>query len=89
MEYSLSVDNIFVFVVVLKYFRVPAKYQHRVLFFGILGALVFRGLFIAPGRDAAAFRGRDHRLRHHSCSTPACRMMFAPEKERRSGAATS
>jgi tellurite resistance protein TerC len=48
-EYSLSVDNIFVFVVVLNYFDVPAKYRHRVLFFGILGALVFRGLFIAMG----------------------------------------
>jgi tellurite resistance protein TerC len=48
-EYSLSVDNIFVFVVVLNYFNVPAKYRHRVLFFGILGALVFRGVFIAMG----------------------------------------
>ena len=48
-EYSLSVDNIFVFVVVLRYFAIPAMHQHRVLFFGILGALVFRGLFIAAG----------------------------------------
>ena len=49
VEYSLSIDNIFVFVVVLSYFRVPAEYQHRVLFFGILGALVSRGVFIALG----------------------------------------
>ena len=49
VEYSLSVDNIFVFVVVLAYFGVPSQYQHRVLFFGILGALVFRALFIALG----------------------------------------
>jgi TerC family integral membrane protein len=49
VEYSLSVDNIFVFVVVLGYFAVPPRYQHRVLFFGILGALVFRGIFIALG----------------------------------------
>jgi tellurite resistance protein TerC len=49
VEYSLSVDNIFVFVVVLTYFGVPAAYQHRVLFFGIVGALVFRGTFIALG----------------------------------------
>ena len=49
VEYSLSVDNIFVFVVVLSYFAVPAAYQHRVLFFGILGALVFRAIFIALG----------------------------------------
>jgi tellurite resistance protein TerC len=49
VEYSLSVDNIFVFVLVLGYFAVPARYQHRVLFYGILGALVFRAVFIALG----------------------------------------
>ncbi len=49
VEYSLSVDNIFVFVVVMTYFRVPQQLQHRVLFFGILGALVFRAIFIALG----------------------------------------
>lgn len=49
IEYSLSVDNIFVFLVIFNYFRVPAAFQHRVLFFGILGAIVFRGLFIAVG----------------------------------------
>jgi tellurite resistance protein TerC len=49
VEYSLSVDNIFVFVVVLNYFAIPTKFQHRVLFFGILGALVFRAIFIAIG----------------------------------------
>jgi tellurite resistance protein TerC len=49
VEYSLSVDNIFVFVLVLGYFRVPPHYQHRVLFYGILGALVFRAIFIALG----------------------------------------
>ena len=49
VEYSLSVDNIFVFVVVLNFFAVPTKYQHRVLFFGILGALIFRAIFIAMG----------------------------------------
>jgi tellurite resistance protein TerC len=49
VEYSLSVDNIFVFVVVLTYFGVPTRLQHRVLFFGILGALVFRAIFIGLG----------------------------------------
>jgi tellurite resistance protein TerC len=49
VEKSLSVDNIFVFVVIFSYFRVPAEYQHRVLFWGILGALVMRGLFIGIG----------------------------------------
>jgi tellurite resistance protein TerC len=49
VEYSLSVDNIFVFVLVLGYFSVPPIHQHRVLFYGILGALLFRALFIAVG----------------------------------------
>lgn len=49
VEKSLSVDNIFVFVVVFSYFAIPAKYQHRVLFFGILGALIFRVIFISIG----------------------------------------
>ena len=49
IEKSLSVDNIFVFVIVFGFFGVPAKYQHRVLFFGILGALIFRAIFIAIG----------------------------------------
>lgn len=49
VEKSLSVDNIFVFVVVFGYFAIPPKYQHRVLFFGILGALIFRIIFIGLG----------------------------------------
>ncbi|CAN5515561.1 TerC family protein [soil metagenome] len=49
IEYSLSIDNIFVFVLVFSYFAIPAKYQHRVLFFGILGALFFRAVFIGFG----------------------------------------
>ncbi len=55
VEYSLSIDNIFVFVVVLSYFRVPPAYQHRVLFFGILGALASRGAFIALGAALLQF----------------------------------
>jgi tellurite resistance protein TerC len=49
IEKSLSVDNIFVFVVIFSYFAIPAVYQHRVLFYGIIGALVFRAIFIAMG----------------------------------------
>jgi tellurite resistance protein TerC len=49
VEKALAVDNIFVFVAVFSYFAVPLKYQHRVLFYGILGALVFRALFISLG----------------------------------------
>ncbi len=49
IEYSLSMDNIFVFVLIFTYFAVPAVYQHRVLFWGILGALVMRGAMIIAG----------------------------------------
>jgi len=49
VEYSLSVDNMFVFLVVMSYFQVRPEHQHQVLFFGILGAIVFRGIFIALG----------------------------------------
>jgi len=49
IERSLSIDNIFVFVLIFSYFRVPAEYQHRVLYWGILGALVLRGLLIGVG----------------------------------------
>ncbi len=49
IEKSLSVDNVFVWAVILSYFAVPAKYQFRVLFWGIFGALVLRGVFIFAG----------------------------------------
>lgn len=49
VEYTLSVDNMFVFVVIFSFFSVPAHLQHRVLFYGIVGALVFRAIFIALG----------------------------------------
>jgi tellurite resistance protein TerC len=49
IEKSLSVDNIFVFILIFSFFAVPARYQHRVLFWGILGALIMRGALIAVG----------------------------------------
>jgi tellurite resistance protein TerC len=49
IELSLSVDNVFVFALIFAAFAVPAAYQHRLLFWGILGAIVFRALFIAAG----------------------------------------
>jgi tellurite resistance protein TerC len=49
IELSLSVDNLFVFLVIFRYFRVPNELQHRVLFWGILGALITRGAFILAG----------------------------------------
>jgi tellurite resistance protein TerC len=51
IELSLSVDNLFVFVLIFSYFKVPPKYQHRVLFWGVLGALVMRVLMIVAGTE--------------------------------------
>lgn len=55
VEKALSVDNIFIFVVLFSFFAIPARYQHRILFWGILGALVFRALFIAVGAALMKF----------------------------------
>jgi tellurite resistance protein TerC len=49
VEKALSVDNIFVFIMIFTYFQVPAKYQHKVLFWGIIGALIMRVIFIFAG----------------------------------------
>jgi tellurite resistance protein TerC len=49
IELSLSIDNLFVFLVLFRYFKVPREHQHKVLFWGILGALIMRGLFIVAG----------------------------------------
>ena len=49
IELSLSVDNLFVFLVIFRYFKVPDEQQHRVLFWGILGALIMRAVFILAG----------------------------------------
>jgi len=57
IEYSLSIDNIFVIVLIFSYFRIAEKYQHRVLFWGIIGALLMRGSMIAAG---AFLIGRYH-----------------------------
>ena len=57
IEKALSVDNIFVFVVIFDYFAVPDRFQHRVLFWGVLGAIVLRGIFVVVG---AALLSRFH-----------------------------
>jgi len=49
VEKSLSIDNVFIFIVVFDFFAIPPKYRHKILFYGILGAIVFRGIFIALG----------------------------------------
>ena len=54
IEKSLSIDNLFVFLLLFSYFKVPAKYQHKVLFWGILGALIMRGMLIFLGATLIA-----------------------------------
>lgn len=80
VEKTLSLDNIFVFVVVFTFFAIPAIYQHRVLFYGILGALVFRAVFIVLGSAL---------LQYHwvillfgaLLILTGVKMMFAPDKK--------
>jgi tellurite resistance protein TerC len=55
VEKSLAVDNIFIFAMVFSYFAVPRIYQHRILFYGIIGALIFRAIFIALGSYLMAY----------------------------------
>jgi tellurite resistance protein TerC len=80
VEKSLSVDNIFVFVMVFAYFAIPAKYQHRVLFYGILGALVFRALFIAAGAWLMQFQWVIYIFGAFLIIT-GIKMMVVPDKE--------
>ncbi len=49
IEKSLSVDNLFVFILIFSFFKIPVKYQHKMLFWGVIGALVLRGIFIIVG----------------------------------------
>jgi tellurite resistance protein TerC len=55
VEEALSIDNMFVFALVFRYFAIPSRFQHRVLFYGVLGAIVFRGIFIAVGAALVQF----------------------------------
>lgn len=79
VEKSLSVDNIFVFVMVFAYFAIPAKYQHRVLFYGIIGALIFRAIFIAAGSWLMQFHWVIYLFGAFLIIT-GIKMIFAPDK---------
>ncbi len=79
VEKSLSVDNIFIFVVIFSYFAVPAKYQHRVLFYGILGALIFRVIFISLGAALMQFHWVIWLFGGFLILT-GLKILFAPEK---------
>ena len=79
VEKSLSVDNVFVFVLVFGYFAIPAKYQHRVLFYGIIGALAFRAVFIALGSALMQYHWVVVLFGAFLLLT-GVKMMFAPDK---------
>jgi tellurite resistance protein TerC len=80
VEKSLAVDNIFVFIVIFSFFAVPAKYQHRVLFYGIIGALIFRAIFIALGSVLMQYHAVIIVFGLFLIFT-GVKMMFTPEKE--------
>lgn len=80
IEKSLSVDNIFVFVLIFGYFAIPAKYQHRILFYGIVGALIFRAIFIAMGAVLMQYHWVILLFGIFLIFT-GVKMMFSPEKE--------
>jgi tellurite resistance protein TerC len=80
VEKSLSVDNIFVFVMVFAYFAIPPLYQHRVLFYGIIGALIFRAVFIGAGSWLMQFHWVIYLFGAFLIIT-GIKMMFVPEKE--------
>ena len=79
VEKTLSLDNIFVFVAVFGFFAIPAVYQHRVLFYGIAGALVFRAVFIALGSALLQYQWVVLLFGGLLILT-GVKMMFAPEK---------
>ncbi len=81
IEKSLSVDNLFVFLMIFSYFAVPNIYQHRVLYWGILGALIMRGVFIATG---VALLNRFHWMIYvfgGFLVITGIRLLFSTEKE--------
>jgi tellurite resistance protein TerC len=80
VEKSLSLDNIFVFVVVFTFFGIPAMYQHRVLFFGVIGALLFRAVFIALGSALLQYQWIIWLFGGFLILT-GIKMMFVPDKK--------
>jgi tellurite resistance protein TerC len=80
VEKSLSVDNIFVFVVVFGFFGIPPIHQHRVLFYGIIGALIFRAIFIALGAALMQYHLVVYLFGGFLILT-GIKMFFAPEKQ--------
>lgn len=85
IEKALAIDNIFVFIVVFSYFAIPALYQHRILFFGIIGALIFRAIFIALGASLLQY-GWVVLIAGAFLIFTGVKVLFAPEKQADPGA---
>lgn len=81
VEQSLSVDNMFVFVVIFGFFHIPASLQHRILFYGILGALAFRAVFIAIGAALIQYKAVVIVFGAFLVFT-GFKIIFTPEKEK-------
>ena len=81
LEESLSVDNLFVFLLIFNYFRLPAAYQHRVLFWGIVGALIMRAVFILTGISLIHRFGWILYLFGGFLIVTGIKLVFSPEKE--------
>jgi tellurite resistance protein TerC len=81
VEQSLSVDNMFVFVVIFGFFNIPSTLQHRILFYGILGALAFRAVFIAIGAALIQYKSVVIIFGVFLVFT-GIKIIFAPEKEK-------
>ena len=81
VEKSLSIDNMFVFVVIFGFFSIPAALQHRVLFYGILGALVFRAIFVAIGAALIQYTWVVWIFGLFLIGT-GIKILFAPEREK-------
>lgn len=80
VEQSLSVDNLFIFVVIFNFFAVEGRYQHRILFYGILGAIFFRAIFIAAGSVLMQYKAVVYIFGAFLILT-GIKIFFAPEKK--------
>lgn len=79
VEWSLSLDNMFVFVLVFQYFGIPGRFQHRILFYGIVGALAFRAVFVGLGAILLQYAWMAAVLGGFLVLTGA-KMLFTPER---------
>src|SRR6202046_4889167 len=83
VEKSLSLDNIFIFLIIFKSFKIPAKSQHKVLFYGVVGALVMRAIFVIGGVELLQYFHSVIYLFGAILLITGLRMLFPGSKEKR------